>query len=84
MNKIIIEYGSYTNIKGYYIQVKNPEMVVSEQYRTNKKAILELLSDYKKFYKNNKITIIDNFWNGGFKHVNNNKHRYKRGLFIFC
>ena len=61
MNKIIIEYGSYINIKGYYIQVRNAEMIISEQYRTNKKAILELLSDYKKFYKNNEITIIDNF-----------------------
>lgn len=61
MNKIIIEYGSYTNIKGYYIQVRNAKMIISEQYRVNKKAILELLSDYKEFYKNNEITIIDNF-----------------------
>lgn len=61
MNKITIEYGSYTNMTGYYIQVKNSEMVVSEQYKTNKKAILELLSHYKKIYKNYDLKIIDNF-----------------------
>ena len=61
MNKITIEYGSFTNIKGYYIQVKSSEMIISEQYKTNKKAILKLVSDCKKFYKNNELEIIDNF-----------------------
>lgn len=61
MDNIIIEYGTFENMNGYYIEVREIDKVLKNEYCKTKKQILSFLSDYKNLYKNYEIQIINNY-----------------------